>query len=265
MRLADKVALVTGGGRGIGRAICRAMAREGAHVAVAELDPGMGQETVGLLAGSREAMFVETNVTDPTACAHAVRAAVERFGRLDVLVNNAGRLLAESRQTLDILDEQEWDKTMAVNIRGAFSMCRAAASVMVKQKSGAIVSIASTGGQIFAGEAIAYDVSKGSIRVLTGSLAVALGPHGIRVNAVAPGIVVTEARPRLKATGGVPPQAEIAKRIPLRKLAVPDDVASAVVFLASDEAGHITGQTLIVDGGTTILRPYGDITVVQPW
>ena len=265
MRLAQKVVLVTGGGRGIGRAICRAMAKEGAHVAVAEIDSALGRETIGLLGAAPEAAFVQTDVTSPTSCRRAVEETVARFGRLDVLVNNAGRLLAESRQTLDVLDEQEWDKTMAVNIRGAYSMCRAAAAVMVRQKRGCIVSIASTGSQIFAGEAIAYDVSKGGIRVLTGALAVALGPHGVRVNAVAPGIVVTEARPRLTATGGVPPQAEIAKRIPLRKLAVPEDVACAVVFLASEEAGHITGQTLVVDGGTTILRPYGDITVVPPW
>ncbi len=249
MRLADRVAIVTGGGRGIGRAICRAMAREGARVIVADIDPNLGRETVDLVTAFQKAAFVEADVTDPETCRGTVQRAVEIFGTVDILVNNAGRLIGENRQTLDSLDEREWDMTMAINLRGVYFMSRAAAEVMKARRRGSIINIASTAGQIFSREGIAYGVSKGGVRALTGSLAVVLAPYGIRVNAVGPGIVITETRPR-------PERDQIAKRIPLGKLAVPEDVAGPVVFFASDEAGHITGQTLLIDGGMTIMRPW---------
>ena len=250
MLLSERVALVTGGGRGIGRAICRALAREGARVVVAEIDPHLGSETVTLLGGTSRAAFVETDVTDTAARRRAVQCAVDTFGRLDILVNNAG-LLAGPRnpQTLALLDEREWDAMMAVNLRGVYFMSRAAADVMIPARRGCIVNIASTAGQFFSPDGIAYGISKLGVRGVTSALAVALGPHGIRVNAVGPGIAITEVRPR-------PDRDEIARHIPLRKLALPEDVAEPVVFLASDGAGHITGQTLVVDGGTTLVRPW---------
>ena len=250
MQFLDRVALVTGGGRGIGRAICRAMAREGARVVVADIDPRLGRDTARLLGGPEKAAFVATDVASASACRDAVRNAEDTFGRLDVLVNNAGLLAGPGNpQTLDSLDEREWDATMAVNLRGVYFMSRAASEAMIPRGRGAIVNIASTAGQFFSPDGIAYGVSKLGVRGLTGALAVALGPHGIRVNAVGPGIAITETRPR-------PDRDAIAAHIPLGKLALPEDVAEAVVFLASDRAGHITGQTLVVDGGTTLVRPW---------
>ena len=248
-RLDERVAVVTGGGQGIGRAICLALAREGARVAVADIDPQAGAQTVGLLGASKGAVFLQTDVADSAACRQTVQRAVERFGTLDILVNNAGLLFRENVQTLDTLDEREWDRVMAVNLRGVYFMSRAAAAVMIPRRRGCMVNIASTAGQYYSGRGIAYGVSKVGVRGVTSALAVALAPHGIRVNAVAPGTVESESRAH-------PDRDAIVKVTPLGKLARPEDVAEAVIFLASDGAGHITGQTLVVDGGVTLVRPW---------
>ena len=248
-RLDGRVAVVTGGGQGIGRAICRALAREGARVVVADIDPRLGEETVALLKHSKGAMCVQTDVADSSACRSTVGRAVEAFGQLDILVNNAGLLFRENRQTVESLDEGEWDRVMSVNLRGVYFMSRAAAAVMTVQKRGCMVNIASTAGQYYSGQGIAYGVSKLGVRGVTSALAVALAPHGIRVNAVAPGTVMSEARSNSDRDA-------IINVTPLKKLATPEDVAAPVVFLASDAAGHITGQTLVVDGGVTLVRPW---------
>jgi NAD(P)-dependent dehydrogenase (short-subunit alcohol dehydrogenase family) len=193
---------------------------------------------------------VRVDVTEPASCRDAVAAVVRAWDRLDVLVNNAGRLVTpHNRQTLEETDEREWDATMNVNLRGTYFMSRAAAAAMIPRKRGAIVNIASTAARQFGPENIAYNVSKGGVLSLTGTLAIALAAHGIRVNGVAPMMTITDTRPRTRMD-------HVVAKVPLGKLATPDDVAGPVLFLASDESGHVTGHTIVVDGGLSIRRPW---------
>jgi 3-oxoacyl-[acyl-carrier protein] reductase len=247
-RFADRVAVVTGGGRGIGRAVCLRLAAEGARVVVADLDEALALEAAGSVrAAGGEAVAIPMDIADAASCEATVRAALDAFGALDVLVNNAGRLLGENRQTLETLDAAEWDRMVDVNLRGTYLMSRAAARPMIEGRRGAVVCIGSMAAARFGRDGIAYNVSKAGVHGLVGSLAIVLAPHGIRVNGVAPGILTTRSRPDLD---------EIRGRIPLRKFATPEDVAASVAFLASEDAGHVTGQILFVDGGVTAARPW---------
>jgi len=254
MKLAGRVAMVTGSGRGIGRAIALRLAAEGAAILVAELDAGSGTETARAIeAQGGKAQFAATNVARPEESRTAVAAALEHFGRLDVLVNNAG--VVRARPLLDVT-EADWDRTFGVNTRGLFFCLQAAAREMVTRGGGVIVnmaSIASRGGRPLLSD---YAASKAAVISLTQSAALALAPEGVRVNAVCPGVVDTPMWAQIdrewgEAVGARPGEVLAGRvgAIPLGRIQTPEDVAGLVAFLASEDAASITGQAINVCGG----------------
>ena len=251
MRLKDKVAIVTGGTSGIGRATALLFAREGARVAVVGRDPARGQQVVDeIKAAGGEAMFIRCDVRFPDECRGAVEATLQAFGRLDILFNNAGVFYANS--AIDCTEE-EWDETVDISLKGTFLMCKYALPPMIEQGRGAIVNNASGWGLVGGNEAAAYCAAKGGVVLLTKALAVDHGAQGIRVNCVCPGdvdtpMLVDDARRRGMAWTDY--MAEAANR-PMRRVGKPEEVARAVLFLASDEASFVTGAALAVDGGGT--------------
>jgi len=240
-RLRAKTALVTGGGRGIGEAICRAFAAQGARVAVADIDPAAADATVGVLPGD-EGLAVEMDVASTDSVRKGVERAISCFGHLDILVNNAGFV---TYTTVDDCSEEVWDRILAVNLKGTFFCAQAAAGHMKDRGSGTIInmsSLAAKNGGLAAGPP--YAAAKAGILTLTITLARALAPHGIRVNGIAPGIIDTQ-----MTRGLSPDHAELARQIPLGEKGTPEDVAHCALFLASEEARHITGEIIDVNGG----------------
>lgn len=252
MRLAGKVAIVTGAASGIGRATARLFAREGATVVVADKREEPGRETVRLIEdGGGTAAFVLTDVSRAADVRAMVQSAVETFGRLDVLVNNAAwsRALPATE-----LPEEDWNATIDACLKSVYLGAKYAIPEMIKGGGGSIVNISSANGIISNPSFSAYSAAKAGILGLTRNLAIDYGLRGIRVNAICPGFIATER------------SGEALERDPLEKWALtetqvlgrygrPEDVAWAVVFLASDEASYITGATLVVDGGLTIQSP----------
>lgn len=243
--LHDKVAVVIGGTSGIGAESARWLHRAGAATVVAGRRERQGQDVAREL-GS-DGLYVRTDVTREDEVIDLVRTVVDRFGRIDILVNSAGVI---NRVPLPELSRDDWNRMLEVNLTGVFLACRHAVPVMQRQRTGAIVNVASylafRGG---AGNTPAYNAAKAGIVGLTWSLAVRHGRDGIRVNSVCPAFVPTELnRDRWE---GLPPEQlrRMAEHYPLGRLGTPADVAAAVVFLASDEAGWITGVSLPVDGG----------------
>ncbi|HIM57235.1 MAG TPA: SDR family oxidoreductase [Candidatus Latescibacteria bacterium] len=240
-RLKAKTALVTGGGRGIGEAICRAFAAQGARVAVADIDPAAADATVGDLPGD-EGLAVEMDVASTDSVRKGVERAISCFGHLDILVNNAGFV---TYTTIDDCSEEVWDRILAVNLKGTFFCAQAAAGHMKDRGSGTIInmsSLAAKNGGLAAGPP--YAAAKAGVLTLTITLARALAPHGIRVNGIAPGIIDTQ-----MTRGLSPDHAELARQIPLGEKGTPEDVAHCALFLASEEARHITGEIIDVNGG----------------
>lgn len=246
MRLTERVVVVTGGGRGIGRAIALAAATEGADVTLADLDTEPATAVAAEIAAlDRDALVVRTDVTRPTDATEMVRQTIERFGRIDVLVNCAG--ISGTRPFLEI-EEAEWDRVLDTNLKGVFLCCQAAGREMVRQKRGAIVNIASIAAEGGFPMRASYCASKAGVVALTRVLASEWAEHGIRVNAVGPGYTNTELVQRVRERGLIPDEA-IVGRTPMRRFATPEEIADAVIFLASDAAQFITGHTLYVDGG----------------
>ncbi len=240
-RLRAKTALVTGGGRGIGEAICRAFAAQGARVAVADIDSVAADTTVGVLPGD-EGLAVEMDVASTDSVRKGVERAISCFGHLDILVNNAGFV---TYTTVDDCSEEVWDRIFAVNLKGTFFCAQAAAGHMKDRGSGTIInmsSLAAKNGGLAAGPP--YAAAKAGVLTLTITLARALAPHGIRVNGIAPGIIDTQ-----MTRGLSPDHAELARQIPLGEKGTPEDVAHCALFLASEEARHITGEIIDVNGG----------------
>ncbi len=246
--------MVTGAGRGIGRAIALRLAAEGAHVLVAELDPAAGAETASAIAArGGQARSVAANVAHPEASRAAVAAALETFGRLDVLVNNAG--VVRSRPLLEIT-EADWDRTFGVNARGLFFCLQAAAREMAQRGGGSIINVASIAGRWGRPMLADYAASKAAVISLTQSAALALAPQRVRVNAVCPGVVDTAMWAQIdrewgQAVGAKPGEVLAGRvaAIPLGRLQTPEDVAGLVAFLASEDAASITGQAINVCGG----------------
>ncbi|HJZ64676.1 MAG TPA: SDR family NAD(P)-dependent oxidoreductase [Candidatus Acidoferrum sp.] len=249
-RLAGKVSLITGGGTGIGRGTALAFAREGAKVAVAGRRLKKLQEVVNeIKATGGEAIAVACDVTRAADAQNAVRNAVETFGKLDVLVNNAGVL---SVSTIEEIPEDEWDRLIDANLKGPFLMCRAALPEFRKVGGGAIVNVGSVLGLVAMKKRAAYCASKGGVTLLTKAIAIDHGHENIRANCICPSIVETDLVSELfKTPGGERSKLDRLATIPLGRFGKPNDIAGLAVFLASDESSWLTGAAIPVDGGLT--------------
>ena len=247
MRLTDQVALVTGGSRGIGRSIVKALAAEGAKVAFVYLGNQTAADSlvqeIGLSGGTVKAFQADvTKLDDAQRCAEEVQ---ELWGRLDILVNNAGII----RDDLFVrLEPDDWTKVLQTNLGGTYNFCRAVAYTMMKQRKGRIINMSSVAGERANPGQANYAASKGAVNALTRALAVELASRNVTVNAVAPGFIETEMTEAVRNKAGD----LIKKMIPMRRLGVPEDIARVVVFLASEESSYITGQVLTVDGGLSL-------------
>jgi 3-oxoacyl-[acyl-carrier protein] reductase len=248
-RLEGRVAFVTGAGGGIGAATALRMAEEGACVVLADVNTEACQRVVAELdRRGFEGLVVACNVTDKMMVQDAMEQTVSRFGRLDILVNNAG-LVRDS--LLFKMSDEEWDLVIDVHLKGAFFCSRAAQTYMVKQNYGRIISLSSTSALGNRGQAN-YSAAKAGLQGFTRTLAIELGPFGITVNAVAPGFIDTEMTRATSRRLGMDPQQRIeeaAKMIPVRRVGQPRDVANVICFLASEEAGFVSGQIIYVAGG----------------
>lgn len=239
-----KTALVTGAARGIGRAIALELAKGGASLALNDVNEAAAKEAIELAekAGSPKARFFKFDVSDSAACNAAVESIVSELGGLNILVNNAG--ISIDALIMRVKDE-DWKKTLDINLTGAFNLLRASTRPMMKQKGGAIVNIASVVGQMGNAGQAAYSASKGALIALTKTAARELASRNIRVNAVAPGYIDTPMTAALPEAA----KAKMAEMIPLARLGTPQDVADCVAWLASDKASYVTGTVLRVNGG----------------
>jgi 3-oxoacyl-[acyl-carrier protein] reductase len=242
-KLKDKIALVTGGAQGIGKAIALALAGEGAKVIISDINLELAQhsakeiEKLGV-----ESLAVKTNVADLGEVETSVKASAARFGKIDILINNAG---ITKDNLLVRMKKEDWDAVLAVNLTGVFNFSKAVSSLMMKQRYGKIISIASIVGQMGNFGQANYAASKAGVIGFTKTLARELAARNITVNAVAPGFIQTA------MTDKIPEEVKqkMLEQIPLGKLGQPQDVAAAVLFLASPEADYITGQVIAVNGG----------------
>lgn len=246
MELHDRIAVVTGAGSGIGRAIAQRFAEAGATVIAADLDP-QAAEATALLAPDRIVPY-QVDVRDETSVRALMDSVLARFGRIDILVNNAG-----IGTTKDIVETEleEWEQVFAVNVRGVFLCCKSALPSMLARRSGVIINIGSVAGLIGIPKRAAYCASKGAVVTLTKQIAIAYVKDGIRCNCICPGTVDTPWVERLVARELDPLAARRAleARQPMGRLVRPEEVAAAALYLASDEAAAVTGSILVVDGG----------------
>ena len=248
-RLEGRVAIVTCGGHGIGKAYARRLAEEGAKLVIAELDGAAGERVAAELARSgAEVLAVRTDVSEQASAQEMARRTIERFGRIDVLVNNAAifATVPMSRAPFDQIDPAEWDRMMAVNLRGTWLACRAVVPQMRQQRYGKIINISSGTALKGTGSRIHYVTSKAGILGFTRTLAMELGKDNICVNCIAPGSTLSEENPDesiLKYRQGA------AATRALQRMQKPEDLVGAVAFFASADSDFITGQTLVVDGG----------------
>jgi NAD(P)-dependent dehydrogenase (short-subunit alcohol dehydrogenase family) len=247
-KLDGKVALITGAGSGIGRATALLFAKEGSRVAVADYVPAGGEETVSMIKETGgEAIFIEVDVSKASDVERMVKAAVDKYGRIDILHNNAG-ITPPTAPTADTTEEN-WDSVINANLKGVFLGSKYVIPVMIKQGGGVIINTASGGGLVGTPGLSAYGASKGGVIQLTKAMALEYAKQNIRVNSICPGAVRT---PMSKAH-----QADIARRqaftrpfrVPLGRMGQPEEIAKAALYLACDDSSYVTGAVLVVDGG----------------
>ena len=243
MRLKDKVALITGGARGIGQAIAMTFAKEGADIVVADVNLETAQKTASEIESlGRKALALEMDVTSYEKVEEGINKILDKMGKVDILVNNAG---ITKDNLLLRMSQAEWDAVINVNLKGTFNCIKAVSRPMVKQRSGRIISIASIIGLIGNPGQANYAASKAGIIALTKTVAKELASRNINANAVAPGFIQTEMTAKLSEDI----KKKMLEAIPLAKLGTPQDVANLCLFLACDESSYITGQVITIDGG----------------
>ncbi len=247
MRVSGKIALVTGGSRGIGRAIVETLAREGAKVAFVYKGSQDAANTLvaELTAKGSEVVAIQGDVASTADADRIVAEVVAKWGRLDILVNNAGII---KDGLLAMMERDAWQAVIDTNLTGVYNFCHAAVRQMMGQRYGRIVNMSSVAAEYGNQGQVNYAASKGGIQGLTRCLATEIGKRKITVNAVAPGFIETDMTEAVRNLGGD----KIVDNVPLKRLGKPEDIANAVLFLASDEASYITGVTLTVDGGMTL-------------
>ena len=249
MRLKNKVAIITGSARGLGKAYAMRFAREGARLTICDvLDCAPVAQEIEAIGG--EVLPLKIDVTDEKKTDEMAEKTIDRFGRIDILVNNAAAIgaieIPDFVKPIEEMTSEDWNRYLDVNIKGTFLCCKSVMPYMKKQGKGSIINIASTAGFSGSTQFLHYSTSKGGVITMTRGLATALGEYNINVNAIAPGVVMTKAMQALHP--GSTDNQRLDKQI-LKRSIQPADIASAVVFLASDEASMITGQTLAVNGG----------------
>jgi NAD(P)-dependent dehydrogenase (short-subunit alcohol dehydrogenase family) len=246
MKLKDKVALITGAGRGLGRAMALAFAKEGAHVVISEIDMLAAEKVVDeVKALGRRSLGIKANVADKREVEEAVRTIMREFGKIDILVNNAGVVVVGPSQELE---ESNWDRIIDVDLKGVFLCSQVVAREMIRQRGGNIVNIASTAGMMGLPERASYCSAKAGVIGLTRVLACEWARYNINVNAIAPGFCRTE-MVRDSIRKGRFDEKAIVRKVPAGRMGEPEDIANAAVFLASEGSNYITGHTLVVDGG----------------
>ncbi len=243
MQLEKKVALVTGAAQGIGKAIAAALAKEGASVIISDINLELAAQTAEEIKSMGvKTLALKMNVADPAEVETGVKKAVEELGGLNILVNNAGI----TRDALFVrMKKEDWDMVLSINLSGVFNLCKIVAPLMMKQRSGKIINIASIVGEMGNAGQANYSASKAGVIGLTKTLARELAPRAINVNAVAPGFIQTAMTNRIPEDI----KKKMLEQIPLGKLGQPEDVAAAVLFLAGSSADYITGQVINVNGG----------------
>ncbi|MGI0092225.1 MAG: SDR family NAD(P)-dependent oxidoreductase [Nitrososphaerales archaeon] len=252
LRLAGKVTLVTGGGSGIGQATAQVCAREGAKIVISDVNESGGKETMEMIRKTgRECVFVQGDVSVEADAERMVRESKDRFGKLDVVFNNAGY---NQYGSVHELTEDQWDRLIAVNLKGVFLVSKHALKLMMAEHSGSIVNNASSLGFIGREKDAVYCASKGAVISLTRQMALDYAAFGIRVNCICAGPTWTPRLERAVNSAANPKEAkgEIISKVLLRRFADPAEIANCVLFLASDEASFVTGSSLVVDGGQTI-------------
>ena len=252
-RLLGKIAIITGGANGIGKAICERFVDEGALVIIADVNRKMGEKAAQKL--KEKASFTELDVREKDQWKSLMDGVISKHGKLDVLVNNAGILSTSSQQSVEDVNLEEWRSVQSVNVEGVFLGCQAAIKVM-KPAGGSIVNLSSVAGLIASPGIVAYGASKGAVRQLTKSIAVDCARKGyrIRCNSVHPGLIETDMGQNSMHMGGANPEENYNNRValtPMGEVGSPIDIANGILFLASDEARHMTGAELVIDGGLT--------------
>jgi len=258
MKLRDRVAIITGAGSGIGRATALLFAKEGARIVVADIDLKKGEETVNAIRkDGGQSLLIETDVTRSSSIEKTVSKTISHFGRVDILHNSAGVDIFVINPKADGTAvgtlEEDWDKLLAINLKGTFLFCKFTLPHMIRQKSGVILNMGSEYGLVGGLASAAYCASKGGVVMLTKQMAIDYAPYNIRVNCICPCNVDTPLMEKGLATSEDPKAARQTwmNIMPLRRFSKPEEIATAALYLASDDASFITGTSFIIDGGVT--------------